>query len=258
MLLIFPACPEKVTKVLLCVPQLKRTGKVFSTFKRPHTVSAGMEFVNSISGFLQRARGFFAVVGYVRKNKITNGQRQLQKLQSQVYELSRRLQCIQAMTGAVGVELSSPGPFLLPLLKCKSVLTEVEDELVMELELPDGKQIYARMPYLAAAQLVNSNVSLPLRTVTVNRSASIHFKKSADAFRLPFLVNYEGHFFPDRGIRVLIFLTQDGRRVFFPLSTDIYENLLRQFQAALVDYRQSKIGEVGLGLRLACSLRYRR
>lgn len=254
----FPACPEKDTKVRLCVPQLKRTGKSFRPYKRPHTVIVGMEFVNSISGFLRRARAFFAVVGYVRKNKITNGQRQLQKLQSQVYELSRRLRCIEAMTGAARVDLSSPGPFLLPLLKYKSVFTEVEDELVMELELPDGKQIYARMPYLAAAQLVNSNVSLPLRTVTVNRSASIHFKKSADAFRLPFLVNYEGHFFPDRGIRVLIFLTQDGRRVFLPLSTDIYENLLRQFQAALVDYRQSKIGEVGLGLRLACSLRYRR
>ena len=217
-----------------------------------------MEFVNLIPGFLRRTRRIFAVVGYVRKNKITSGQRQLQKLQSQVYELSQRLRCIETMTGAVGVELSGPGPFLLPLLKCKSVLTEVEDELVMEFELPDRRQIYARMPYLAAAQLVNGNVSLPLRKVTVNRSTSIDFEGSVDAFQLPFLVNYEGHFFPDHRIKVLIFLTQDGRRVFFPLSTEIYENLLRQFEVALAEYRQSKIGEVGLGLRLACPLRYPR
>jgi hypothetical protein len=217
-----------------------------------------MEFVSLTSEFLRRARGVFAVVGYVRKNKIRNGQRQLQKLQSQVYELSQRLQCIERMTGAVGVKLSGPGPFLLPLLKCKSVLTEVEDELVMEFELPDGKQIYARTPYLAVAQLVNGTVSLPLRKVTVNRSTSIDFKGSVDAYRLPFLVNYEGHCFSDHGTKVLIFLTQDGRRVFFPLSTEIYENLLRQFEVALADYRQSKIGEVGLGLRLACPLRYPR
>ena len=216
--------------------------------------------MNLISGILRRAREYFRLggsVAYVRKNKITNGQRQLQKLKAQVDELSQRLRSIETMTDAVQVELSGPGPFRLPSLTLfKSLLTEVEDQLVTEFELPDGKQIYATMPYLAAAQLVNGEVALPLRKVTFNPSTSIDFGKSADAFRLPLLASYEGHFYPDRGIRLLVFLTEDGRRVFFPLSTESYENLLSQFEAALVAPRQST-SEVAFGLRLGYPLRSR-
>lgn len=206
-----------------------------------------------ISGFLRGARRFFSVAGpirYVRKKNITKGQRQLEKLKAQVDELSRRLQSLETMTGAVEVELSSPGPFRLPVLsQLKSLLTELEGQLVAEFELEDGKPIYARMPYLAAAQFVNGDVSLPLQGVAVDPSTSIDLGTRSNAYRLPFLTRYEGHFYAGRDIRVLVFLTHQDLRVFFPLSSVIYEKLLRQVEAVLVPDQQSNSSEIGLGVR---------
>ncbi|HEY5544042.1 MAG TPA: hypothetical protein VIM04_12395 [Candidatus Binatia bacterium] len=212
----------------------------------------GAELVNLISGFLRRARKFFTLAGpirYVRKKNITNSQRQLQKLKAQVDELSQRLRSLETMTTAVEVELSGPGPFCLPLLsQFKSLLTEVEEQLVLEFQLEDGNHIYARIPYLAAAQFLNGDVSLPLQGVTVSPSTSIDLGRT-DAYRLPLLSRYEGHFYAGRDLRVSVFLTQEGLRVFFPLSTAIYEKLLHQLEAVLVSHRESHSSEIGLGVR---------
>lgn len=196
--------------------------------------------MNSVSGFLRRAQEFFAAagaIGSVRKKNITNGERQLQNLKAQVDELSQRLRTIEAMTGAVGVELSGPGPFRLPLLtELKALVTEVEYQLVTRFESQDGKEIYAKIPYLSAAQLVNGNVSLPLSNVTMTASNSIDFEGSAHAFRLPLLSRYAGYFYSERDIRVMVFSTQEGQRLFFPVPVKTYKKLLRQFEAALVPY----------------------
>jgi hypothetical protein len=200
-----------------------------------------------VLGSLRRAREFFTFapsIGHLSKRSIINGQRQLQKLKAQVDELNQRLRSIESMTAAVSIELSGPGPFRLPLLtRLNSLVTEVEDQLVTEFVLQDGKQIYATIPYLAAAEFVNDDLSLPPRNVMVHPSTSIDFGKPTDAFRLPVLSSYEGHFYADRDIRVLIFLTQDGRRVFFPLPIQTYVKLLQQVEAALMPYQQAKISE---------------
>lgn len=213
----------------------------------------GGELVNLISEFLRRARKYFTLpglIGYVRKRNITNGQRQLQKLKAQVDELSQRLRSLETMATAVDVELSGPGPFRLPLLgQFKSLLTEVEEQLVAEFQLGDGKQIYARITYLAAAQFVNGDVSLPLQGVTISPSTSIELEKRADAYRLPLLARYEGHFYAGRDIRVSVLLTQEGQRVFFPLSNAAYENFLRRLEAVLVPSQESHASEIGLGVR---------
>jgi len=213
-----------------------------------------------MSAFLRRAREFFTLAGsvrYLRKKNITTGQRQLLKLKAQIDELSQRLRSLETMTAAVGVDLSGPGPFRLPLLaQLTSLLTEVEDQLVMEFELGEGKQIYATIPCLAAAQLVNGDVSLPLQNLTVNPSTSIDFGGPPSAFRLPLLSRYEGHFYAGRDVRVAVFLTQESQRVFLPLSSETYEKLLRQLEAALVPYRESNVNEVGNEFRFPYPLHH--
>lgn len=191
---------------------------------------------------------FAGLLGYVFRKNITKSQRQLQKLKAQVDELSQRLQSIETMTAAVAVELSGPGPFRLPLLtQFKSLVTEFADWFVTEFESQDGKQIYASIPYLVAAQLVNDDVSVPLQKVTLDPSTLIDWAKPADAFRLPIFSSYEGYFYPGRETRILVFLTQEGRRVFVALSAETYDKLLRQLEAAL-PYQQPNSGaEVGLG-----------
>ena len=171
----------------------------------------------------------------VRKKNITNGQRQLQDLKAQIDELSRRLRTIEGIANAVAVELHGTGPFRLPLLtQLKALVTEVENELVMVFELQDGKEIYSKISYLSAAKLVNGDMHLPLPKLTMTESSPIEFEGLTQAFRLPLLSRYKGHFSADQGIRVMVFLTRDGQRVFFPVSADTYKKLLRQFEAALV------------------------
>jgi hypothetical protein len=218
-----------------------------------------MKLVNSISGILGRTRKFIAFagsIGFVRKKSITTSQRKLQKLKAQIDELSDRLGCIETMTGAAEIELIGPGPFRLPVLtRFKALLTELEDHLVAQFELEDQKLIYATVQYLAAAQLVNGDVSLPLQKLTLDPSTPIDFKPT-DAFRLPFFARYEGHFYSGRSIRVLVFLTQDGRKVFFPTSPETYETLLQQFAAALVSYEQSDVSRVGFTVRFPYPVHY--
>jgi hypothetical protein len=197
-------------------------------------------------------------LSYFLKKKVTKGQRQLKKLKAQVDELGQRLQSRDTLTAAVAIELSGTGPFRLPLLtQFRSLITEMEDRVVTEFESQDGKQIYASIPYLAAAQLVNDDVSLPLQKVTLHPSTSIDYAKLCDTFRLPFLSRFEGHFYADCNIRVLAFLTGDGRRVFFPVSLDTYEKLLAQLEAALAsDQQANSSAAIGLESSLRNSLRY--
>ena len=214
---------------------------------------------NSISDFLVKTREFIAFagsIGSVRKKNITMGQRKLQKLKAQIDELSERLGCVETMTSAAEVELAGQGPFRLPVItRLKALLTELEDQLVAEFEVEDGKIIYVTIPYLAAAQLVNGDVSLPLQKLTLDPSTSIAFKP-AEAFRLPFFARYEGHFYGGHGVRVLVFLTQDGRKVFFPVSPDTYEALLQQFAAALVRYEQSDVSRADFEVRFPYPVHY--
>ena len=105
---------------------------------------------NSISDFLVKTREFIAFagsIGSVRKKNITMGQRKLQKLKAQIDELSERLGCVETMTSAAEVELAGQGPFRLPVItRLKALLTELEDQLVAEFEVEDGKIIYATIP----------------------------------------------------------------------------------------------------------------
>ena len=92
------------------------------------------------------------------------------------------------------------------------------------------------MSYLSAAKLVNGNVHLPLPNVTISEASAIPCEGITDAFRLPLLSRYVGHFYSKDNTRVMVFLTEDGQRVFFPVSVETYKKLLRQFEAALVAY----------------------
>jgi len=195
--------------------------------------------MNSVSGFLHRVQEFFNIAGgisSVRKKNITDGQRQLQDLKAQIDELSQRLRFLETMAGAVAVELHGPGPFRLPLLTLRALVTEVENQLVTVFRLPDGREVYSKISYLSAAKLVNGEVRLPLPNVTLAESNSIAFEGLTQAFRLPLLSRYKGHFRAEPDVRVMVFLTREGQRVFFPVSAETYKKLLRQFEAALVAY----------------------
>jgi hypothetical protein len=195
--------------------------------------------MNSVSGFLQRVQEFFNIAGgisSVRKKNITDGQRQLQDLKDQIDELSQRLRSLETMAGAAAIELHGPGPFRLPLLSLKALVTEVENQLVTVFELPDGREVYSKISYLSAAKLVNGDVHLPLPNVTLTESNSTELEGLTHAFRLPLLSGYKGHFRAEHDIRVMVFLTREGQRVFFPVSAETYKKLLRQFEAALVAY----------------------
>lgn len=193
--------------------------------------------------------GFIAVtailIAYLLKKKVTRGQRQLNKLRAQVDELSERLQTIETMTAAVAIELKDSGPFWIPTLtRFKTLITEVEDQIVIEFESRDGKRIFLLMPYLPAAQLVNAAVSVPLQTEAVHPSTLLDDMKPASAFRLPLLTRYEGYFYPGSSTRILCFSTQEGRRIFLPLSAETYETLLLELQSVLASNQQSNGGVV--------------
>jgi hypothetical protein len=175
----------------------------------------------------------FNSMGYVLRTDIAESQRQIQRLKGRIEDLSQQLRSIEMMSAAVGVELSGPGPFRLPLLtQLKSPVTEVEDGIVAEFQSQDGKTVYAILPPLIAAQIVNDYVAAPTKAA-LDPSIPINLPNSAGAFRLPILSHYNGHFCPGSDVQILVLSSQD-RRVFLPLSFEVYETLLRQFEAALL------------------------
>jgi len=175
----------------------------------------------------------FNSMGYVLRTDIADGQRQIQRLKGRIEDLSEQLRSVEMMSAAVAVEFSGPGPFRLPLLtQLKSIVTEVENVIVAEFESHDGKTIYAMLSPLIAAQIVNDYLAAPTNAV-LHRSTPIHLKNSAAAFRLPIFSGYKGHFCPGSGLQVLAFSSQDCR-LFLPFTYEIYEKLLRRFEAALL------------------------
>jgi hypothetical protein len=178
-------------------------------------------------------RRLFNSLGYVLRTDIADGQRKIKRLEGQIENLSQQLRSIEMMSAAVGVELSGPGPFRLPLLtQLKSLITEVADVIVAEFESHDGKTIYAMLPPLIAAQIVNDYVAAPTNAV-LNPSIPVQLQNSSGAFRLPVFSGYNGHFCPGSGLQVLAFSSQDCR-LLLPLAFEMYEKLLRQLEAALL------------------------
>jgi hypothetical protein len=174
----------------------------------------------------------FNSIGYVLRTDIAEDQQQIQRLKGRIEDLNQQLRSIEMMGAAVAVELSGPGPFRLPLLtRLKSVVTEVEDVIVAEFESHDGKTIYAMLSPLTAAQIVNDYLAAATNAV-LDRSIPIPLQNSAGAFRLPVFSAYKGHFCPGSDLQVLVFSSQD-RRLFLPFPCEVYDKLLRQFEAAL-------------------------
>ena len=178
-------------------------------------------------------RRLFNLLGYVLRTDIADGQRKIKRLEGQIENLSQQLRSIEMMSAAGGVDLSGPGPFRLPLLtQLKSLITEVADVIVAEFESHDGKTIYAMLPPLIAAQIVNDYVAAPTNAV-LNPSIPVQLQNSSGAFRLPVFSGYNGHFCPGSGLQVLAFSSQDCR-LLLPLAFEMYEKLLRQLEAALL------------------------
>jgi hypothetical protein len=174
-------------------------------------------------------------IGYAHRPDIAKGQRQIQALKAQIDALSKRLRSIEKMTAAAEIELSGPGPFRLPMpTQFKSLVTDMEDRFVAEFESQDGTQIFAILPHLVAAQILNADLSLPLQDATSFSSTSIDLPNSADAFCLPTLWHLEGYFYHGSNLRVLVFSSHEGRKVFLPVLVESYDNLIRHFEAALV------------------------
>jgi len=196
----------------------------------------------------------FNSIGCLFESDVSRAQRQIKKLKAQIEQLSQKLRCVQTMTDAVEIELSGPGPFQLPLLTVfKSLITELEDRVVTEFESNEGKRIYLTMPCLAAAQLVNGDIAVPLYGVTLDSSTLVDLK-SASSFQLPLLSHYEGHFHFGNRTRVSVFSTQESRRIFVPLSIKTYERLFWELQTSLAFSQQPNSStEMDLGLAFATS-----
>lgn len=166
---------------------------------------------------------------------------EIQELKAQVDELKERLRSIQTMTATLAIELNGSGPFEMPLLTQLSWLVPNEKDGVMGgFRSEDGKRIHACISYRAAAQLLNDHRAAPLQKQTLLPATSIDIGKPADAYVLPALPRFEGHLQHGGNIRILVFSSEDGRKILFPLSFDTYEQLLVQSKAALVSYQEEK------------------
>jgi hypothetical protein len=105
----------------------------------------------------------------------------------------------------------------------------------------DGNRICVGMTYRAVAQLLNDYHSGPLQKKALSPVTSIDLEKAFDAHELPVLPRFEGHFNSGRELRILVFSYEDGRRILFPVSFSVYEEILIQSKAALVSYREEKM-----------------
>lgn len=165
----------------------------------------------------------------------------LQKLKAQVNELKEQLRSTQAMATSLAIELSGSGPFQLPLLIHLNWLVPTdEDRIVAEFVSENGKRIYVTISYRAVAQFLNDHRAGPLQKEALPPAASIDFEKPADAYELPRLTRLEGHFDRGRNLRIIIFSSEDGRNLLFPLSFSTYEELLVQSRAAMASYQEEK------------------
>jgi hypothetical protein len=66
----------------------------------------------------------------------------------------------------------------------------------------------------------------------------IDITKPADAHILPVLARLEGHFERGQNEWILVFSSEDGRKILLPLSSDAYEQLLTQSKATLLSHQE--------------------
>jgi hypothetical protein len=166
---------------------------------------------------------------------------EIQKLKVQVDELKEELSSTLALTGTLTIELSGPGPFELPLLNQLNWLVPNEaNRVIAGFRSEVGKRVYAGISYRAVAQLINDHRAAPLSKETLSPLTLVDLAKPADAYVLPVLSRLEGHFQRGRHVRILVFSSEEGRKILFPLLFEAYEQLLVQSNAALVSYREEK------------------
>jgi hypothetical protein len=68
----------------------------------------------------------------------------------------------------------------------------------------------------------------------------IGLDKCDDAYESPILARCEGHFDLGRKLRILVFSTEDGRKILFPLSMEICQQFLVQCKATLVFHKEEE------------------
>ena len=180
-------------------------------------------------------------IAYLRVKTRANREMKIQNLKIQVDALKEQLSSIQTMAAMVAIKLSGAGPFQLPhLTQIGWLVSTHEDRIMAEFISQDGNRICVGMTYRAVAQLLNDYHSGPLQKKALSPVTSIDLEKAFDTYELPVLPRFEGHFNCGREMRILVFSYEDGRRILFPVSFSVYEELLIQSKAALVSYREEK------------------
>jgi len=181
-------------------------------------------------------------IAYLRVKTRAKREMKIQNLKTQVDALKEQLSSIQTLAAMVAIKLSGAGPFQLPhLTQIGWLVSTQEDRIMAEFISQDGNRICVGMTYRAVAQLLNDYQSGPLQKKALSPVTSIDLEKAFDAYELPVLPRFEGHFNSGRELRILVFSYEDGRRILFPVSFSVYEELLIQSKAALVSYREEKM-----------------
>ena len=166
---------------------------------------------------------------------------EIQKLKAQIDGLREKLGSVQAMAATLVIELAGPEPFEMPLLTQISwLIPNEQDGVTVGFRSAGGKRIHTGISYRALAQVINDHRAAPLRKETLSTSTLIDLTKPADAYVLPVLRRLEGHFHRGRTLWILVFSSEDGRRIMFPLLAEAYEQLLVQSNAALVFCQEEK------------------
>ena len=163
----------------------------------------------------------------------------MQKLKAHIARLKEELGSIQAMAATLAIELDGVGPFELPLLTEFDWLVPTEQNgLKVGFRSESGNRIYAGISHRAIAQLVNDRRAFPLSQETLSPLTLIDLTKPADAHILPVLARLEGHFERGQNEWILVFSSEDGRKILLPLSSDSYEQLLTQSKATLLSHQE--------------------
>jgi len=181
------------------------------------------------------------LIAYVRVKTRAKRKTKIQNLKTQVDALKEQLSSIQTMAAMVALKLSGAGPFQLPhLTQLGWLVSTHEDRIMTEFISQDGNRICAGMTYRAIAQLLNDYHSGPLQKKALLPATSIHLENALDAYKLPVLARFEGHFDTGRELRILVFSSEDGRNMLFPVTFPVYEKLLIESKSALEFYQQEK------------------
>jgi len=139
------------------------------------------------------------------------------------------------------VELEGPGPFQLPLLeKFISLESPLDKDLVVaQFESTGGMRIFAAISYLAAEQLAKGYSPQRLAAKPKHAPRLVDLWTAADAYELPKFSSFEGYVLFG-GFQTLVLSTEQHQPVWFPLSSEAYDDLLGHIKAALVFYLRAK------------------